>query len=142
VQLQQDVAAARPGQTLALNVWRRGAVQRVVLTVGEAPADLPARTDAAHARRDERLGLSLAELPTARRERLGVDGGVTVLEAHGASSLGGVQPDDLIVAIGDRPVRDIAAFDAALAAAPGDRPVALLVLRAGTFAYFAVEQVR
>jgi Do/DeqQ family serine protease len=142
VQLQQDVAAARPGQSLSLNVWRRGAVQRVVLTVGEAPADLPARAEAAQARRDERLGLSLGELPAARRDRLGVDGGVSVLEVHGAASLGGIQADDLIVAIGDRPVRDIAAFDAALAAAPADRPVALLVLRAGTLAYLAVEQNR
>ena len=142
VQLQQDVAAARPGQSLSLNVWRRGAVQRVVLTVGEAPADLPARGEGAQARRDERLGLSLGELPAARRDRLGVDGGVSVLEVHGAASLGGIQADDLIVAIGDRTVRDIAAFDAALAAAPADRPVALLVLRAGTLAYLAVEQNR
>ena len=142
VQLQQDVAAARPGQSLSLNVWRRGAVQRVVLTVGEAPADLPARGEGAQAPRDERLGLSLGELPAARRDRLGVDGGVSVLEVHGAASLGGIQADDLIVAIGDRPVRDIAAFDAALAAAPADRPVALLVLRAGTLAYLAVEQNR
>ena len=36
--------------------------------------------------------------------------------------------------------RDIAEFDAALALAPADRPVALLVLRAGTLAYLAVEQ--
>jgi len=142
VQLQQDVAAARPGQTLTLNVWRRGAAQRVVLTVGEAPADLPGRTEATQSPRDVRLGLSLGELPAARRDRLGVDGGVSVLEAHGAASLGGIESDDLIVAVGDRPVRDIAAFDAALAAAPIDRPVALLVLRAGTLAYLAVEQSR
>jgi serine protease Do len=142
VQLQQDVAAARPGQTLALNVWRRGAVQRVVLMVGEAPADLPARAEAVHGLREERLGLSLGELPAARRDRLGVDGGVSVLEARGAASLGGILSDDLIVAVGDRPVRDIAAFDAALSAAPTDRPVALLVLRAGTLAFLAVEQNR
>jgi len=142
VELQQDVAAARPGQTLALNIWRRGAVQRIVLTVGEAPADVPARTEAAPGKRDERLGLSIGEVSAARRDRLGVDGGVSVLEAHGAASLGGILDDDLIVAVGDRPVRDVAAFDAALAAAPADRPVALLVLRAGTLAYLAVEQNR
>jgi len=142
VQLQQDVAAARPGQTLALTVWRRGAVQQVALTVGEAPADVPARAEAAPGRRDERLGLILGELPAARRDRLGLDGGVSVLEARGAASLGGLQADDLIVAIGDRPVHNVAAFDAALAAAPTDRPVALLVLRAGTLAYLAIEQNR
>lgn len=139
VQLQQDVAAARPGVLLALNVWRRGAMQRVALTVGEAPADMPARPEVPGLQ-EERLGLSLGELPAARRERLGLEGGLSVLEARGAASQGGVQADDLIVAVGDRPVRDIAAFDAALAAAPGDRPVALLVLRSGTLAYLAIEQ--
>ena len=139
VQLQQDVAAARPGVLLALNVWRRGTMQRVALTVGEAPADMPARPEGP-ARQEERLGLSLGEVPAARREQLGLDGGLSVLEARGAASQGGVQADDLIIAVGDRPVRDIAAFDAALAAAPGDRPVALLVLRAGTLAYLAIDQ--
>jgi serine protease Do len=142
VQLQQDVAAARPGQQLSLNVWRRGAVQRVVLTVAEAPADLPARAEGVPSRRDERLGLHLGELSAARRDKLGLDGGLPVLEAHGAASQGGVQADDLVIAVGDRPVRDIAEFDAALAVAPADRPVALLVLRAGTLAYLAVEQER
>jgi serine protease Do len=140
VQLQQDVAAARPGQTLPLNVWRRGTAQRVVLTVGEAPADMPARNQATPSRREERLGLSLGEVPAARRDRLGLDGAVSVLEAQGAASLGGILADDLIVAVGDRPVRDVAAFDAALAAAAADRPVALLILRAGTLAFVAVEQ--
>ena len=139
VQLQQDVAAARPGMLLALNVWRQGAMQRVALTVGEAPADMPARPKGPD-RQEGRLGLSLGEVPAARRERLGLDGGLSVLEARGAALQGGVQADDLIVAVGDCPVRDIAAFDAALAAAPGDRPVALLVLRAGTLAYLAIEQ--
>ena len=142
VELQQDVAAARPGQTLALKIWRRGATQRIVLTVGEAPADVRARAETEPGRRDERLGLSVGEVSAARRDRLGVDGGVSVLEAHGAASLGGILDDDLIIAVGDRPVRDVTAFDAALAAAPADRPVALLVLRAGTLAYLAVEQNR
>jgi serine protease Do len=139
-QLQQDVAAARPGQTLALNVWRRGAMQRIVLTVGEAPADMPVRGQPVPNPREERLGLSLGELSAARRDRLGVDGGVSVLEVHGTASLGGVLADDLIVGIGDRPVRDVAAFDAALAAAPADRPIALLVLRAGTLAFLAIDR--
>jgi Do/DeqQ family serine protease len=141
-QLQQDVAAARPGQKLALNVWRRGAMQRIVLTVGEAPADVPARGQPAPNGREERLGLSLGELSAARRERLGVDGGVSVLEVHGTASLAGVLADDLIIGIGDRPVRDVATFDAALTAAPTDRPVALLILRAGTLAFLAVEQTQ
>jgi serine protease Do len=140
VQLQQEVAAARVGQKLTLNVWRRGSMQRVVLTVAEAPADLPALPDRVADGRDERLGLNLGELPAARRERMGLDSGLPVLEAHGVASHGGVQADDVIVAVGDRPVRNIAEFDAALAAVPVERPVALLVLRDGILAYLAIER--
>jgi len=139
VQLQQEVAAARPGQRLTLNVWRRGAMQRVVLTVGEAPPDWPAPPDKTSSGHDGRLGLSLGELPATRRDKLGLDG-LPVLESHGAALQGGVQPDDVIIAVGDRPVRNVAEFDAALAAVPRERPVALLVLRDGVLAFLAIEQ--
>lgn len=142
VQLQQEVTAARPGQRLALNVWRRGSTQRVVLTVGEAPADMPFLSERAATRLDERLGLNLGELPAARRDHLGLDGGLPVLESHGAAWQGGVQADDVIVAVGDRPVRNVAEFDAALAAMPAGRPIALLVLRDGVLAYLAIEEER
>ena len=139
VQIQQEVSTARPGQNLALNVWRRGSMQRIVLTVGEAPPDLPAAQDETPSRPEDRLGLNLGELPSTRRGRLGLEG-LPVLEAHGAASQGGVQSDDVIVAVGDRPVRSIAEFDAALAAVLPDRPVALLVLRDGVLAYLAIDQ--
>jgi len=138
-QLQQDVAAARPGQTLALNVWRRGAMQRVALVVGEAPADLPARPERAGLQREDRLGLSLGELSALRRSHFGLDSGLSVFEALGAASRGGILADDVIVAVGDRPVHDVAEFDAALAALPPERPVALLVLRNRVLAYLTVE---
>lgn len=140
VQLQQEVATARPGQKLTLNVWRRGSMQRVVLTVGEAPIDLPTPPDRAASTHDDRLGLSLGELPVVRQDKLGLDGGLPVLEAHGAASQGGVQADDVIVAVGDRPVRNIHEFDAALAAMLPGHPVPLLVLRDGSLAYLAIDR--
>jgi len=139
--LQQDVVAARPGQRLVLNVWRRGAMQRVTVVVAEAPADLPARAEPA-APGDERLGLNLAELSDARRARLGIEGGLAVLEAHGVAARDGIQTDDVVVAVGDRPVRALAEFDAALAAQPAGRPLALLILRDRSMAYVAVDARR
>ncbi len=138
-QLQQEVGAARPGQQLTFNVWRGHAMQRVALTVEEAPADLPLRTLQASVA-DVRLGLNLGELSAARREDLGVESGVPVLESHGAAWRAGILSDDVIVAVGDRPVRSIAEFDLALAALPNNRPVALLVLRGPLMTYMAIER--
>ena len=144
-QLQQEIAATRPGQPVSLNVWRHRAMLRIQLIVSEATADLPMRVEpqARQARSGaERLGLNLAVMSSARREQLGLDAGLPVLQASGAAADSGVQPDDIIVAVGDQPVHSIAEFDTALANVPEDRPVALLVLRGDIFAYFAVEHGR
>ena len=142
VELQTDVAAARPGDRLVLNVWRHGTVQRIELVVGEAAIDPPARPQRASNRHDERLGLNLGEMPTDRLASLGLEGGVPVLESHGAAARGGVQADDVVVAVGDRAVGSVADFDIALASFPAGRPVALLVLRNRVLAFMAIDPVR
>ncbi|CAN5118057.1 DegQ family serine endoprotease [soil metagenome] len=139
-QLQQAVGAARPGQVLTLNVWRGNAIRRLPLTVEEAPADLPLRAAQASPAPDARFGLNLGELSAARREDLGVESGVPVLESHGAAWRAGIQSDDVIVAVGDRPVRSIAEFDLAISAAPAGRPIALLILRGASMSYMAIER--
>ena len=141
VQIQQEVAQARPGQRLSVNVWRRGSVLRLDLIVAEALPDLPARPERVSANRhDPRLGLNLGELSSSRRDSLGLDAGIPVLEAHGAASRGGVLADDVIVAVADRLIHDLAEFDAALAAVPAERSlIPLLVLRGVSLAYITVE---
>ncbi|CAN5875070.1 DegQ family serine endoprotease [soil metagenome] len=139
-QLQQEVGAARAGERLTLLIWRTNALQSLMLTVEEAPPDLPLRTAQAATHAEVRLGLNLGELSATRREDLGLDSGVPVLEAHGAAWRAGIQADDVIVAVGDRPVRSVAEFDVALAAQPGQRPVALLVLRGPLMTYMAIDR--
>ncbi|MEP6873941.1 MAG: PDZ domain-containing protein [Burkholderiales bacterium] len=137
-ELQQDVAAASPGVSLTLNVWRHGEAQRVTLVPSYAPIDSSMHDQAPLPGADERLGLVLAATPAPRRQALRLDGGLTVREVHGALARAGVQIDDVVVAVGDRPVDDIVAFDAALAATPADRGVALLIARDGAFCYVSV----
>jgi len=141
-QLQQQIAAARAGQRLRLNVLRRGAMLRVDIVATEAAPDLPTRSPGRPAGNDERLGLNLGEMPAARRDGLGLRSGIPVLEAHGAGSRAGVQADDIIVAVGDRPVRSGAEFDAALGEMPADRPIPLLVQRGKTLGFVAVDRQR
>ena len=141
-ELQQQVAAALPGARLALNVWRRGEVLQVTVIVARAPVEIAPPAAAAALPPEERLGLVLAEIGLARRHALRVDGGLAVREASGTAARAGIQANDVIAAVGDRPVTDLAAFDAAVAAVPPDRSVALLVVRAGAFGYVTVPQRR
>jgi serine protease Do len=138
--IEKEVTGARPGEEITLDVWRRGASLRLVAVLDEAPADLPPKPSPISFRVDERLGLNLGEIRTARRVDLGI--GVAVLEAHGAAARAGLLPNDVIVAVADRAVHTIAEFDAALALIPVDRPVALLVERGGVWGFVAVENGR
>jgi serine protease Do len=136
--LQQEVAAARAGTRLNLNVWRAGAPLRMVVSVRESRADLPVQAPASE-RHVPRLGLQLSELSEARRRALAVEGGLAVVRARAAAARSGVLPYDTVVAVGAQPVRTLAEFDAAIqAAARAERPVALLILRDGQFRYVAV----
>ncbi|MBS0445867.1 MAG: trypsin-like peptidase domain-containing protein [Proteobacteria bacterium] len=142
VELEQEIADARPGRTLTLNVWRRGALQRVELTVAAAPADVPLDLPQPIASHADRLGLDLAELSPAARAALHLESGLAVLEASGAGLMAGVQPDDIVVAVADAPVNALADFDHALAALDPARPVPLLVMRDGVLGYLAVPAPR
>jgi serine protease Do len=113
-------------------------VQQLTALVTEAPAEPAVPAVPARPADDVRLGLVLAEIGLIQRHVLRVDDGLSVREVRGAAARAGIQVDDVIAAVSDQPVGDLAAFDAALAACPADRSVALLVVRGGAFGYVTV----
>jgi len=137
-ELQQQVAAAPPGSRLLLNVWSGGQVRAVSVGVVETPGDALNGAPDAPPVRDERLGLVLGDPGAALRRALNVESGLVVRDVRGAAFRAGIQIDDVVVAIGDRPVGDLVTFDTVLAAVPADQPVALLVARRGGFGFIAV----
>jgi serine protease Do len=140
VALQQTVAATTPQTPIRLDVWRRGSA--FVATVVPAELEPDAATPAdARTRPGPRLGLALEELSDARRAVLRLQGGgVQVRIAEGAARDAGVRGGDIILAINDVTVANVAGFDAALAAVRASgRPVALLVQRGAALGYLAVD---
>jgi serine protease Do len=140
VALQQAVAATSPATPIRFDVLRRG--NAFVATV--VPTELErenAATVAASAPPRPRLGLLLDELSDARRAVLRLQGGgVEVRAAEGAARDAGVRDDDVILAINDIAVADVAAFDAALAEVRASgRPIALLVQRGAALGYLVVD---
>jgi len=139
--LQQAVAAATHQETLAVEVWRRGAIIRVALqpeTIErepEAEVSPPARRSP-----EPRLGLLVEDLGAAKRSELRLQGGgIAVRAVKGPSREAGLQVGDVILAVNDVTVANVAAFDAALSAAVGGRPTALLVQRGGVLGYLVVQ---
>ena len=132
--LPRIVAGTAPGSRVPVRVWRQGAERTLTVTVaafedervaraGEREAD-PAATPAA-----QRLGLSVREPTAAERRSLRIEGGVWVTAASAAAARAGLRPDDVIVAVGNRPVANVREFEVAATAVPPNRSVNVLVRR-------------
>ena len=135
-EIQDRVAAARPGSSLTLNVWRRKAPMVVKLTVAESPPDLPQRV-AAVGDREVRLGLELVER-TAKQASGLLESGLYVRSASGAAQRAGLRFGDVVLAVNDVGVAGIADLDRALEATRPGETVALLIRRGSITSFVAV----
>jgi len=136
------VGTVEPGRSATVTVLRDGEREQIDVTVEKLPSDLAAASaspDQAQSKRKQPYGLSLESLDTAARRELELEqGGVRVTEVdEGAGAQAGLQPGDVVLAVGSTQVEDAGALRAALKAAEG--PVALLVLREGNRLYLAMR---
>ena len=150
-ELTREVAKARPGDSLKLDVIREGKHRIVDIRSGERPSEKdlaandnrgggagPSAPGAPPVQRPSVLGMTLAPLDEATRRRLSVPAtisGLVVEKIDASSDAGqkGLKAGDVIVRAGDRPVAaaaDLAAVaDAAKKA--GRTSIAIGVWRAG-----------
>lgn len=145
--LPRMVAAARPGAKVVVQLWRKGQVSEVSLVVGETVAEtrLAQRgskggsAPAPASESSERLGLILSELTPEQKAELKVEGGLLVEEAKGAAARGDLHRGDVILAIGNFPIRSLEQFNEILKQIPKGRNVALLVRRDEVASYVAIK---
>jgi serine protease Do len=120
------VGASRPGDRLALDVWRQG--KKLQLT-----AELTRSSDkvaAAGTPGDEqggRVGLALRPLDPQERQAAGVRNGVVVEDVTGPAEAAGVEPGDIVLAVNGTPVGSVDQVRAAVA--KSQKSVALLIQR-------------
>ena len=120
-------AAARPGATVTVELYRGGAPLDVRITIAESrpPAMPPALVVPEH----EPLGLQLVPLDRKQRDRLRVEGGLRVERARDAARRAGLMRGDIILSVNGIVVSSAEGFRALLAAAGKGATVALLVER-------------
>ncbi|VTU35968.1 putative periplasmic serine endoprotease DegP-like precursor [Variovorax sp. PBS-H4] len=135
-EIQQRVAAARPGASIMLDVWRRKAPLTVKLAVAEGVPDLPQRI-ASQDTREARLGLDLAER-TAKQAGGPVEAGIYVRSTSGSARRAGLRLGDVILAVNDVGVSAINELDRALEATHQGETVALLVRRGSITSFVPV----
>src|SRR4249919_666536 len=137
------VGALPPGAKTTLTIMRDGKSREVTVVLGEldtGPRTIPTSAAPAPAY-DNPLGIVGEDLDQAQRRQLGLDAGegVAIARIEGlAARRAGLQPGDVILAVGRTSVGTRAALDRELRALKVGDTAMLLVQRGGSSRYVAV----
>jgi serine protease Do len=140
--LPRIVAGTQPGSKVTVQLWRKGAIKEVSLTVAEMPGD----GRAVHSSKNDssgeqiaRLGIAVVELADEQKKQLEIEGGLLIDDVRGVNARGELQRGDIILALGNTPISSIEQLNNILKSIPKGRNVALLVRRGETASYVAVK---
>ncbi|HEY6864194.1 MAG TPA: DegQ family serine endoprotease [Burkholderiales bacterium] len=131
------VADMKPGQSAPVRVWRNGAERTLQVTVGTMAAEQVAASDQSPEANSGRLGLAVRALTPEEKRELKTGSGLVVEQVSGAAEHAGIQPGDVILALNDQPVRDVAQLRRLIGRA--GKHVALLVQRDESKMYVPVD---
>ncbi len=107
--LPGTLAVAKPGDKVALDVWRDGKIVRLNATLANAD-DKPAvdeREEIAANDKGAKLGLVLRPLEPIERRQSGIAAGLVIEDARGAAAIAGVAPGDVLLSVNGKPVTSV-----------------------------------
>jgi serine protease Do len=142
--LTRAVAGLKPGTQARLTVVRGGGTQEVTVAVGQRQEEQPTQTGALQGpgTGGKRLGVALAPVDEAVRQRLGADAtGVLVqqVQPNSPAAENGLRPGDLIVAVNNRDIsRPSDVAEEWTRAQREKKPLLLRVKRDGQYLFVAV----
>ncbi len=134
--LPRLIGERSPGQTVRLELWRKGARTQVQARLAEFADVQAAREPSPQGAPQGKLGLAVRPLSEQERRRLGSDG-VLVENVSGPAARAGVRPGDIILALNNQSVASPEQLQDMAERSRG--PVALLIQRGDARVYVAVE---
>jgi serine protease Do len=139
------VGSTKPGASADLTVFRDGKTVHMPLTVGALQekatlASLTTGDEAAKARSGNVLGIVVDDLTAEQRKQLGVkDQGVVVTDIKSAAARrSALQPGDVVLMVGRKPVKSADEFNSAVKDAKSGDSVMMLVKREDQTQFVAV----
>lgn len=147
--LPRVVAATRPGTKSTVQVWRKGSMRDIALTVGEMPADEKQASRGARQKPSEqaanRLGLVVSELTPQQRRELNVSGGLVVEDIRGNAARADLHTGDIILAVISKgtttEVRSVEQFNRLLSQFDKGSNVTLLVRRGEVQTFVTIKGI-
>jgi serine protease Do len=145
--LPRMVGNTKPGTRSAIQVWRRGSLKDMHITVGEFEADKPVKKAAAPEKPQtgnvsKVLGLTVSELTDAQKKELKLRGGVRVDAVAEPASRSGIQEGDVILALANIETPNVQALEALTAKLDRSKPVSLLIRRGEWAQYTVIRPMR
>lgn len=140
--LPKAVGNTKPGKTAVAEVFRKGSVKTLNLTVGEMPSDqveVIASNKQPEKAEVNRMGLVLKEAPPQQRKKMNGKKGLLVVDAQGSAAAAGIRRGDIILALNNSEVESAEAFAKEVASIPNGKTVAVLVLRNDETLYVPVK---
>ena len=147
-ELPRIVGGIKPGAKAQLQVFRRGSIREVGVTVVEFEADRPARragnTEPGTAPQAAKsaLGVTVSDLNETQKRDLRIRGGVRVDAVEGAAARAGLREGDVILSIDNAEVADAKQFAAAAAKAEKARAISVLIRRGEWTNYLVIRPNR
>jgi serine protease Do len=114
---------------MALEVWRKGEVQKIDARLGNAKDSSQQVAKADTQANQGRLGLALRPLQPDERAASGIPSGLVVESVTGAAERAGIAPGDVVLAVNGTAVKDVAQVRAIVEKSA--KSVALLIQREG-----------
>ena len=143
--LPRMVAVIKPGTKVPVQLWRKGESKQVTVEVAEMPeeaklAQSPKKPSDKTAEMISRLGIAVSELNVEQRQELQISGGLLVEDVKGsAARAAGLHPGDVLLSLGNVPIRSLAQLNELLKQVPNGRNVAFLVRRGDGASYVAIK---
>jgi serine protease Do len=104
------LAVSKPGDKVALDVWRDGKIVRLNATLGNASdkAEPVEREQVASIDKGAKLGLALRPLEPIEKRQSGIASGLVIEDAGGPAIAAGVLPGDVLLSVNGKPVSSVA----------------------------------
>jgi serine protease Do len=146
--LQRMVGSVKPGTRSSITVWRQAKSKDLMVTVAELEPDKVVVAAAEKAAKPEdtmatkSFGLGVAEVAANVRKELGIKGGVQIESVSGASERAGLKQGDVILAVANTAVLNVAALESALSKADKSKPLNILFRRGEWSQYTVIRPSR
>jgi serine protease Do len=129
--LPRLVGATKPGTKVTLQVWRKGQLRDLTVTVAELQEEKVAQKPGKKATPEvsKRHGMSLSDLTAEQRKELGASAGVYVEDAQGPAAKAGIRQGDIILSVGSQEVKSVEQFNQIVGPIEKGKTVALLIRR-------------